>query len=115
MKRFLTAVATISLAGTLALGTAASAQSDRYYHHHDDNYYHRDVYNIDYRRDRADRHDGSYAGFSDWDRAHRVVDYHRYGLYHPAPGFQWRWVDGNFVLGNVATGLISDVVPGDEW
>ena len=110
MKRVLTAVAAISLAGTLALGTAASAQSDQFYHHHDDTYYHHEDRP---RLDRADQHDGSYAGFSDWDRAHRVFDYHRYGLYHPAPGFEWRWVDGNFVLGNIATGLISDVIP--EW
>ena len=111
MKCLLTAVAAISLAGTLAFGTAASAQSDDYYHHHDGNYYHRDVQSVDYRGGRADRQDGGYPGFSDWDRAHRVVDYHRYGLYHPAPGFEWRWVDGCFVLGNVATGLISDVIP----
>ena len=115
MKRLLTALAAVSLTGTLAFGTAASAQSDTFHHHHDENYYHRDARSPHYRQVRADWHDGSYAGFSDWDRAHRVVNYYRYGLYHPAPGFEWRWVDGDFVLGNVTTGLIADVVRGTAW
>lgn len=111
MKRLLIAFAAISLAG---LGTAASAQPYEYYHHHDYTYYHRDGHSPAYQRIR-DLHAGGYAGFSDWDRARRVIDYYRYGLYRPAPGYQWRWVDGNFVLGAVATGLISDVIPGDYW
>ncbi len=115
MKPLLTAVAALSLAGSLAFGTAASAQSDKFYHHDDDNYYHREVHSPNYRHDRANWHYGTYPGFSDWSRAHRVVDYYRHNLYHPAPGFEWRWVDGDFVLGNVTTGLISDVIPGDEW
>jgi Ni/Co efflux regulator RcnB len=111
MKRLLTAVAALSLAGTFALGTAASAQTYEFHHHHDDNYYHRTGYH-DERPDPA-WHGGAYPGFSAWDRAHRVDPY-RYNLYPAAPGYEWRWVDGDFVLGAVATGLIVDVIPGDE-
>lgn len=113
MKRLVTIAAAVALTGSLVIGTAASAQPYEYYHHHDANYYHSDGYGHREWHD-SDWRRGSYAGFSDWDRARRV-DYYRYNLYPPAEGYEWRWVHGDFVLGAVATGLIADVVPGDDW
>ena len=46
---------------------------------------------------------------NDWNRG-QVVDYRRYHLSAPRRGYQWRQVDGNFVLAAVATGLISSVI-----
>jgi Ni/Co efflux regulator RcnB len=113
MTRLAIIAAAIALAGSSLIGAAASAQPYEYYHHHDANYYHRDAYSPREWHD-SDWRRSSYAGFSDWDRARRV-DYYRHNLYRPADGYEWRYVDGNFVLGAVATGRIIDVVPGDGW
>src|SRR3977135_941605 len=45
----------------------------------------------------------------DWNRAVHV-DYAHYHLARPRPGYEWREVDGNFVMAAVATGLIATVV-----
>ncbi|HAI60125.1 MAG TPA: hypothetical protein DCM32_09660 [Xanthomonadaceae bacterium] len=57
-----------------------------------------------------------------WARGHRlhdyrgvttyiVIDYHRYGLYHPPRGHHWRRDDrGDWLLVAIATGIIADVV-----
>jgi Ni/Co efflux regulator RcnB len=45
----------------------------------------------------------------DWNRGERV-DYRHYHLNAPPRGYEWREVDGNYVLAAVATGLIASVV-----
>jgi Ni/Co efflux regulator RcnB len=45
----------------------------------------------------------------DWDRGERV-DYRQYHLRRPPNGYEWRMVDGNYVLAAVATGVIASVV-----
>ncbi len=49
----------------------------------------------------------------DWDRGERI-DYHRYHLQEPPRGYEWREVDGNYVLAAVATGIIASVIIGSE-
>lgn len=45
----------------------------------------------------------------DWRRG-RVVDYRRYHLRRPPRGYQWRDVDGNYVLAAIAGGVIADLI-----
>ncbi len=45
----------------------------------------------------------------DWNRGERV-DYHRYHLQAPQRGYEWREVDGNYVLAAVATGVIASTI-----
>ncbi|HTC53453.1 MAG TPA: RcnB family protein [Steroidobacteraceae bacterium] len=45
----------------------------------------------------------------DWKRG-EVVDYHDRHLRAPPAGYEWREVDGNYVLAAVATGVIASVV-----
>ena len=45
----------------------------------------------------------------DWKRADHI-DYRHYHLSAPPRGYEWREVDGNFVLAAVATGVIASVI-----
>jgi Ni/Co efflux regulator RcnB len=59
------------------------------------------------------RHDewkkGAHMNHDDWNRGEKV-DYHHYHLNAPPRGYEWREVDGNYVLAAVATGVIASVV-----
>jgi Ni/Co efflux regulator RcnB len=60
------------------------------------------------------RHDEWKKGYhmkqEDWHRG-RPVDYHQYHhLSAPPRGYEWREVDGNYVLAAVATGVIASAV-----
>jgi len=61
----------------------------------------------------VDRHDGWQRGgemrHDDWERGGRV-DYREYQLREPPRGYEWREVDGVFVLGAIATGIIADIL-----
>ncbi len=86
---------TISTLMVSLVGGSAMAQPGRY-----DN--HRYVRHNNWRRGRR-------MPSSDWGRGERI-DYRRYRLRTPPRGYEWREVDGNFVLGAVATGLIASVI-----
>ena len=45
----------------------------------------------------------------DWNRGERI-DYHTYHLNAPPRGYEWREVDGNYVLGAIATGIIASTI-----
>ncbi len=45
----------------------------------------------------------------DWDRGDKV-DYHQYHLAAPPRGYEWRMVDGNYVLANSSTFQIRTVI-----
>jgi len=45
----------------------------------------------------------------DWKRGEHV-DYREHHLRAPPHGYEWRLVDGNYVLAAVATGVIASVV-----
>jgi Ni/Co efflux regulator RcnB len=45
----------------------------------------------------------------DWGRGEQV-DYHAHHLKAPPRGYEWREVDGNYVLAAVATGVIASVI-----
>ena len=64
---------------------------------------------------------GGYVYHNDWRRGRRmpmdywgrgvvITDYHRYHLVQPPYGYEWRYIDGNYVLAAVATGLIASIL-----
>jgi Ni/Co efflux regulator RcnB len=59
------------------------------------------------------RHDewkkGAKIQDADWKRGEQV-DYKQHHLRAPQHGYEWRMVDGNYVLAAVATGVIASVV-----
>jgi Ni/Co efflux regulator RcnB len=77
------------------------AQDDHHDDHHDQDhqqYVHHDEWKKGYHMN----HD-------DWQRG-QPVDYRTYHLRQPPRGYEWREVDGNYVMAAVATGVIASVV-----
>ena len=68
--------------------------------HHQDN--HQFVHHDEWKKG-ARMHD------EDWKRGERV-DYRHEHLRAPPHGYEWRLVDGNYVLAAVATGVIASVI-----
>lgn len=54
-------------------------------------------------------HRGGRIASNDWRRG-QVIDYRSHHLRAPPRGYQWRQVDGNYVLAAVAGGLIADII-----
>jgi Ni/Co efflux regulator RcnB len=79
--------------------------------HHDD--HHDDHYDRGHDNHQYVRHDdwrrGHRMDHNDWDRGERV-DYRSHHLHRPPRGYEWRQVDGNYVMAAVATGLIASVI-----
>lgn len=94
------AVATL----TTSLLAPISFAQDHPDDHHDADARHDDAYV---------RHDEWKKGYhmkqEDWNRA-RPIDYRQYHLKPPPHGYEWRSVDGNYVLAAVATGVIASAV-----
>ena len=109
---------------------AAFAQDHRDDHRNDNRDQYRDQYHDngnhngdrhDDRRDWNDRDHERYVRHDDWRRgrrlppeywqhARRVDDYRAYRLPPPRRGYEWRQVDGNYVMAAVATGIIASVI-----
>ena len=81
-------------------GIAFSQDHDDHHEDHHDNhaYVHHEEWKHGYR-----------MNHEDWNRGERV-DYHRYHLQEPPQGYEWREVDGNYVMAAVATGVIASVI-----
>jgi len=69
----------------------------------------------------ADEHDNhQYVRHDEWRKGAKIqdadwqhgehVDYRQHHLRAPPHGYEWRMVDGNYVLAAVATGVIASVV-----
>ena len=69
----------------------------------------------------AEEHDNHhYVRHDDWKKGGKIhdedwkrgehFDYHAAHLREPPRGYEWREVDGNYVLAAVATGLIASVI-----
>jgi Ni/Co efflux regulator RcnB len=93
MKKLHTVLALAILSASLS-GSVAVAQD-----HHDNHAY---VEHKEWKRGAAIRHE-------DWERADKV-DYRQYHLNAPPNGYEWRMVDGNYVLVNVSTFQIRTVI-----
>lgn len=96
-KPILGLMAVCTLAMTLNGGMAFA--QDHHDDHHDNHHY---VRHDEWRRGAQIRHE-------DWNRGERV-DYRHYHLQAPPHGYEWREVDGNYVLAAVATGVIASVI-----
>lgn len=103
MRRVMNMVAVSTLALSLA-GGAAIAQEHHDEQEHHDRYQHHDHYvrHDDWRRGHHMRHE-------DWDRGQRVDDWQARHLRRPPRGYEWREVDGQYVLAN-SDGVIFEVV-----
>jgi Ni/Co efflux regulator RcnB len=102
MKTFQRMLTITALAGSLlaSMSFAQDHHDDHAADHHDD-------------KDHYVRHDewkkGARMNNADWARGQHI-DYRQYHLNAPPRGYEWRQVDGNYVLAAAATGLISSVV-----
>ncbi len=79
-------------------GSVVFAQ-DRRDDHHDNHQY---VRHDEWKKGARMNHD-------DWNRGEHI-DYRRYHLHAPPRGYEWRQVDGNYVMAAVATGVIASVI-----
>jgi Ni/Co efflux regulator RcnB len=93
MKKLHTVLALAILSASLS-GSVAVAQD-----HHDNHQY---VEHKEWRKGAALKHE-------DWDRAEKV-DYRQHRLHAPPRGYEWRMVDGNYVLANNSNFQIGTVV-----
>jgi Ni/Co efflux regulator RcnB len=95
----LSAVSAALLAGP-AFVQPASAQDD---HHdqaqaqHDNHTY---VKHSEWKK-------GYHMKAEDWSRGDRVDDWQAHKLRKPPSGYEWRQIDGNYVLGSINTGVVS--------
>jgi Ni/Co efflux regulator RcnB len=104
MKPMLRNIAVCTLAIALT-GGMAFAQD-----HHDDRQDNRDNHGDNHHYVRHDEWKrGAHMNHDDWNRGERV-DYRQYHLHAPPRGYEWRQVDGNYVMAAVATGVIASVV-----
>ena len=110
MNKILMAAVAASIVATSA--PAAFAQPDRdhggRYDQGRGNDQGRSRGNSEYRRHDEWRH-GARIRHEDWDRG-RPIDYRQNHLRRPARGYEWREVDGNYVMAAVATGLIVSAI-----
>ncbi|HZQ43865.1 MAG TPA: RcnB family protein [Acidobacteriaceae bacterium] len=100
------------LFGVCCAPLAAIAQQDE---HHDDNARQQQQY--DRHDDRGQQHQyvehrewkrGYHMNHDDWDRGQQV-DYRAYHLQRPRSGYEWREIDGHYVMAN-RDGVVTTVV-----
>src|SRR5579862_2714867 len=90
----------VSLVFALALSAAhMPALADEHGDHHDNHSY---VHHDEWKK-------GAKMRDEDWQRGEHI-DYRHEHLRRPPHGYEWREVDGNYVLAAVATGVIASVV-----
>jgi Ni/Co efflux regulator RcnB len=106
-------VLTAAMVGSLFLGGASAAFAQPRYdqgQHYDQgrqydqgrHYDHSNGWNNDWRR-------GGRMDNDAWNRGARV-DWRRHHLRNPPRGYEWREVNGRYVLAAAATGLIADII-----
>ena len=117
MKRFLTitAAAITLLTGSIAVAEAQPGRNDNRYDQRYNNNDHRNdarpaVSNNRFDNNRHNWRKGGRIERADWNRGRRVADWQRRHLQRPARGYEWREVDGNYVMAAVATGLIASII-----
>ncbi len=82
-----------TLAATFTCGLAVAQE------HHDNNSY---VRHNEWKK-------GAHMNKDDWGRGEQV-DYRQHHLKAPPRGYEWRQVDGNYVMAAAATGVIASVI-----
>jgi Ni/Co efflux regulator RcnB len=107
MKKLLTGAAALLLAGGTFAG-AVQAQPYGNYHYRSGHYDRGNHYGW-----RNDWRPGRRMDVGYWGRAERV-DWRRHHLRRPPYGYEWRYIDGRYVLAAVATGLIASIIAGSN-
>ncbi|HWE84739.1 MAG TPA: RcnB family protein [Terracidiphilus sp.] len=102
MKPFFKTLAVSTLALSFACGPALIAQDQD--HHGDQRDRHHDQY---VRHDEWKR--GQHMRHEDWDRGQRVQDWRAHHLRNPPRGYEWRDLDGQYVLAT-PDGVIFQVI-----
>jgi Ni/Co efflux regulator RcnB len=92
-------ISSIILCGICCTPLAALAQQNDYHDAHHQQYVRHD----DWKK-------GYHMSHDDWNRGERVDNYRDYHLSAPPRGYEWREIDGNYVLAAVATGIVASVV-----
>lgn len=88
-----------ALIASLLLAAAVTANTQAFADEHDGHQY---VHHDEWKK-------GATMRDEDWKRGEHV-DYRERHLRAPPRGYEWREVDGNYVLAAVATGVIASVV-----
>jgi Ni/Co efflux regulator RcnB len=125
MNRLLTTAAALTLLATItALGTGAMAAPGHDAHpapahaikaalqhdnHNDAHAATHDDHNNNHGPSHADWKKGGHIQQNDWKRG-QAVNYRDRHLQAPPRGYEWRQVDGNYVLAAAATGLIASII-----
>ena len=91
----------VGMVGTILATGSAFAQD-----HHDD---HHDNHSNGGYVQHKDWHKGGRINHDDWNRGQQV-DWHTHHLQSPPRGYEWRQVDGNYVLAAAATGIIAATI-----
>ncbi|HWB32903.1 MAG TPA: RcnB family protein [Acidobacteriaceae bacterium] len=91
-----------------AVPLVAQGHDDHRDDSHHDNGYHDDHHQTYVRH--KEWHKGYHMQRQDWDRGERIQDWRAYHLRQPPRGYEWREVDGNYVMAAVATGVIASVI-----
>lgn len=102
MKKLVCAAFAAAFAVTSVAPAFAQPDRDHYDREHDRGEHHGYVRHDDWRRGHRMRHE-------DWDRGERI-DWREHHLRRPPRGYEWREVDGNYVLAAAATGLIASII-----
>jgi Ni/Co efflux regulator RcnB len=95
MKKLHTVLALAILSTSLMGGAAVAVSQD----HHDNHTY------VEHK----EWHKGAAIKHEDWDRADKI-DYHQYHLSAPPRGYEWRMVDGYYVLVNTSNFQIRTTI-----
>jgi len=90
MKRLFVAAAAAAVALTSVAGSVLAQPGDHYVRHDE------------WKK-------GYHMNHSDWDRGAKL-DWHAHHLRQPPHGYEWREVDGNYVLAAAATGVIASLI-----
>jgi Ni/Co efflux regulator RcnB len=94
MKKLHTVLA-LAILSTSLMGVGVAVAQD----HHDNHAY---VQHKEWKKGARLKHE-------DWNRGDKV-DYHQYHLNAPPSGYEWRSVDGNYVLANSSNFQIRTVI-----
>jgi Ni/Co efflux regulator RcnB len=96
----------------LALASGAAVAQD---HHDDQNHQDQNHHDDQDHHDHYVHHDdwkkGHHMRHEDWDRGQRVADWRAHHLHQPPAGYEWRWIDGQYVCAN-HDGVIFQVTIG---
>jgi Ni/Co efflux regulator RcnB len=102
-------ISSLVLLGVFSTPLMALAQHDDHhdaYQRQDD---HHDAGHQQYVRHNEWRR-GYHMRQDDWNRGQRVDDWRSHHLRQPPRGYEWREVDGNYVMAAVATGIVASVI-----